>query len=291
MKSGFVAIVGKPNAGKSTISNAIGEAKLSIVTEKAQTTRNSIKGIYNEEGYQIIFVDTPGIHKPNHQLGKTMNKEALSSTKGVDAIVLVVDASKKFDDGDRFIEKNIAKDAKLFIVINKIDLVTLPQAQEIKKIYQEEYKDAEIIEMSAIQNFGIDILIEKIKKVMPEGPKYFDDDVFTDKDSSFFVSEVIREKLLKLLKDEVPHDLAVRVDNIKHKSEAVYIRVTIIVSKDSHKGIVIGKGGKRIKTIGTMARKDLEEYFNKRIFLETFVSVKEDWLNNPQILKELGYNK
>lgn len=291
MKSGFVAIVGKPNAGKSTIINAILEAKLSIVTEKAQTTRNSIKGIYNEEGYQIIFVDTPGIHKPNHQLGKTMNKEALSSTKGVDAIVLVVDASKKFDDGDRFIEKNIAKDAKLFIVINKIDLVTLPQAQEIKKIYQEEYKDAEIIEMSAIQNFGIDILIEEIKKVMPEGPKYFDDDVFTDKDSSFFVSEVIREKLLKLLKDEVPHDLAVRVDNIKHKSEAVYIRVTIIVSKDSHKGIVIGKGGKRIKTIGTMARKDLEEYFNKRIFLETFVSVKEDWLNNPQILKELGYNK
>ena len=291
MKSGFVAIVGKPNAGKSTIINAILEAKLSIVTEKAQTTRNSIKGIYNEEGYQIIFVDTPGIHKPNHQLGKTMNKEALSSTKGVDAIVLVVDASKKFDDGDRFIEKNIAKDAKLFIVINKIDLVTLPQAQEIKKIYQEEYKDAEIIEMSAIQNFGIDILIEQIKKVMPEGPKYFDDDVFTDKDSSFFVSEVIREKLLKLLKDEVPHDLAVRVDNIKHKSEAVYIRVTIIVSKDSHKGIVIGKGGKRIKTIGTMARKDLEEYFNKRIFLETFVSVKEDWLNNPQILKELGYNK
>lgn len=291
MKSGFVAIVGKPNAGKSTIINAILEAKLSIVTEKAQTTRNSIKGIYNEEGYQIIFVDTPGIHKPNHQLGKTMNKEALSSTKGVDAIVLVVDASKKFDDGDRFIEKNIAKDAKLFIVINKIDLVTLPQAQEIKKIYQEEYKNAEIIEMSAIQNFGIDILIEEIKKVMPEGPKYFDDDVFTDKDSSFFVSEVIREKLLKLLKDEVPHDLAVRVDNIKHKSEAVYIRVTIIVSKDSHKGIVIGKGGKRIKTIGTMARKDLEEYFNKRIFLETFVSVKEDWLNNPQILKELGYNK
>ena len=291
MKSGFVAIVGKPNAGKSTIINAILEAKLSIVTEKAQTTRNSIKGIYNEDGYQIIFVDTPGIHKPNHQLGKTMNKEALSSTKGVDAIVLVVDASKKFDDGDRFIEKNIAKDAKLFVVINKIDLVTLPQAQEIKKIYQEEYKDAEIIEMSAIQNFGIDILIEEIKKVMPEGPKYFDDDVFTDKDSSFFVSEVIREKLLKLLKDEVPHDLAVRVDNIKHKSEAVYIRVTIIVSKDSHKGIVIGKGGKRIKTIGTMARKDLEEYFNKRIFLETFVSVKEDWLNNPQILKELGYNK
>ena len=164
-------------------------------------------------------------------------------------------------------------------------------AVERLKIYQEEYKRAEIIEMSASQNGGIDILIEKIKKVMPEGPKYFDDDVFTDKDSSFFVSEVIREKLLKLLKDEVPHDLAVRVDNIKHKSEAVYIRVTIIVSKDSHKGIVIGKGGKRIKTIGTMARKDLEEYFNKRIFLETFVSVKEDWLNNPQILKELGYNK
>lgn len=291
MKSGFVAIVGRPNAGKSTIINSILEAKLSIVTEKAQTTRNSVKGIYNEDGYQIVFVDTPGIHKPNHELGRTMNKEALSSTKGVDAIILVVDASRHFDEGDRFIEKNIAKDAKLFVAINKIDLVTLPQAQEIVSTYKNEYPEADIFEMSALENFGVDTLLEKVKAVMPEGPKYYDESVFSDKDSRFFVSEVIREKLLKLLKDEVPHDLAVRVDEIKHKTEAVYIRCTIIVARESHKGIVIGKGGKRIKAIGTMARKDLEEYFNKRIFLETFVSVKEDWLNNPQLLKELGYEK
>lgn len=289
MKSGFVSIVGRPNAGKSTIINALLERKLSIVTEKAQTTRNSIKGIYDDGDYQIIFIDTPGIHKANHELGNFMNKEALDSAKEVDAIILVVDASRKFDEGDRFINEQLPKKVPLFIVVNKIDLMRINEVQDIKAKYQEAYPNAEIIEASAIENFGIDELLNVVKSVIKEGPRYFAEDQVTDKDSSFMISEVIREKLLELLKDEVPHDLAVRVDDIKSKSEAVYIRATIIVDKESHKGIVIGKGGKRIKAIGIKARTDLEEYYNKRIFLELFVSVKEDWLNNPRILKELGY--
>ena len=289
MKSGFVSIVGRPNAGKSTIINALLERKLSIVTEKAQTTRNSIKGIYDDGEYQIIFIDTPGIHKASHSLGEFMNKEALDSAKDVDANVLVVDASRRFDEGDRFINESLSKDIPLFIVINKIDLMRLPEVQQIKAKYQEMYPKTKILEASAIENFGIEELLKEVKAVIPEGPRYFAEDQVTDKDSSFMISEVIREKLLKLLKDEVPHDLAVRVDEIKSKKEAVYIRATIIVDKESHKGIVIGKGGKRIKAIGMKARTDLEEYYNKRIFLELFVSVKEDWLNNPRILKELGY--
>ena len=289
MKSGFVSIVGRPNAGKSTIINALLERKLSIVTEKAQTTRNSIKGIYDDGEYQIIFIDTPGIHKANHSLGEFMNKEALDSAKDVDANVLVVDASRRFDEGDRFINESLSKEIPLFIVINKIDLMRLPEVQQIKAKYQEMYPKAKILEASAIENFGIDELLIEVKAVIPEGPRYFAEDQLTDKDSNFMISEVIREKLLKLLKDEVPHDLAVRVDEVKSKKEAVYIRATIIVDKESHKGIVIGKGGKRIKAIGMKARTDLEEYYNKRIFLELFVSVKEDWLNNPRILKELGY--
>ena len=289
MKSGFVSIVGRPNAGKSTIINALLERKLSIVTEKAQTTRNSIKGIYDDGEYQIIFIDTPGIHKASHSLGEFMNKEALDSAKDVDANILVVDASRKFDAGDQFINESLSKEIPLFIVINKIDLMRLPEVQETKAKYHEIYPKAKIIEASAIENFGIDELLKEVKKVIKEGPRYFAEDQITDKDSSFMISEVIREKLLKLLKDEVPHDLAVRVDEVKSKKEAVYIRATIIVDKESHKGIVIGKGGKRIKAIGMKARTDLEEYYNKRIFLELFVSVKEDWLNNPRILKELGY--
>ena len=289
MKSGFVSIIGRPNVGKSTILNALLERKVSIVTEKAQTTRNAIKGIYDDGEYQIVFIDTPGIHKAHHSLGKIMNRDALDSAKDVDAIVLVVDASKKVDEGDMFIHESLSKNIPTYVVINKIDLVRINQAQDIKKQYQELYPKAKILEMSAIENFGIDTLLDEIKSVLQEGPRYFEEDAISDKDSSFFISEVIREKLLNLLKDEVPHNLAVRVDEIKHKSESVMIHATIIVDRDSHKGIVIGKDGKRIKAVGTRARKELEEYFQKRIFLELFVSVKEDWLNNPRILKELGY--
>ena len=289
MHSGFAAIVGRANAGKSTIINAILERDISIVTDKAQTTRNVIRGIYDDGEYQIVFVDTPGIHKAKHSLGKIMNQDALDSARDVDAIILVVDASKKFGEGDEFIAKAISKDCPLIVVINKIDLMKLPEVEVIKAKYAEVYPEAKIIEMSAIENFNVDELINAVKPFMKEGPRFYPEGTISDKDAAFFVSEVIREKLLNLLKEEVPHELAVRVDDIKHKKEAVYIKATIIVDRDSHKGIVIGKGGKQIKSIGIRARKTLEEYFGKSIFLELFVSVKEDWISNPRILKELGY--
>jgi len=289
MKTGFVAIVGRPNVGKSTIINALLERKLSIVTDKAQTTRNAIKGIYDDGEYQIVFIDTPGIHKARHNLGRAMNQSSLDSTKDVDAVVLVVDASSHYGAGDEFINKSLPKDTNLFVVINKIDLIKLPQAEQVKELFKTNYPNAKIIEMSAIENFGIDTLLNDIKQILPEGPRYYPEDAVSDKDSAFFISEVIREKLLTLLKEEVPHDLAVRVDEIENKNKECFIKATIIVDKESHKGIVIGKGGKRIKAIGMKSRSDLEEYFGKHIFLELFVSVKEDWLNNPRILKELGY--
>lgn len=289
MKSGFVAIIGKPNAGKSTILNSILERDVSIVTDKAQTTRNAIRGIYDDDEYQIVFVDTPGIHKARHSLGKIMNQDAFDSTKGVDAIILVVDASLKFSEADEFIIKSLPKDVATIVAINKIDLIKLPQAEVIKQTYKNNIPDAKIIELSAIKGFGIEDILNAVKPLMSEGPRYYPKDTISDKDSSFYVSEVVREKLLLLLREEVPHELAVRVDEIKNKKEAVYIRATIIVDKDSHKGIVIGKNGSKIKEIGKRARKTLEKYFNKNMFLELFVSVKEDWINNPRILKELGY--
>lgn len=289
MKSGFVAIIGKPNAGKSTILNSLLERDIAIVTSKAQTTRNAIRGIFDDGNYQIVFVDTPGVHKARHSLGKIMNQDAFDATKNVDAIVLVVDASSRFNEGDRVIMETIQKDIPLFVVINKIDLMRLPDVERVKDTYSRAYPNAKLIEMSAIEGFNIDYLLQEIKKILKDGPRYYPEDCISDKDASFYVSEIIREKLLKYLKEEVPHELAVRVDAIEHKSKEVYIKATIIVDRESHKGIIIGKGGKMIRMIGTKSRKTLEEYFNKHIFLELFVSVKEDWINNPRILKELGY--
>lgn len=289
MRSGFVAIIGRANAGKSTILNSLLNRDISIVTDKAQTTRNVIRGIYDDGEYQIVFIDTPGIHKAHHSLGKIMNQDAFDSTKDVDAILLVVDGSKKFNAGDELIMSKIPSKIPLFIAINKIDLLRLPEVEEVKKLYQERYPDGKLIEMSAIRDFGTDSLLKEIKALLPEGPRYYPKEQVVDKDAAFFVSEIVRENALNLLKEEVPHELAIRVDEIKHKKEAVYIKATIIVDRESHKGIVIGENGKKIKAIGYRSRIKLEKYFNKRIYLELFVSVKEDWINNPRILKELGY--
>ena len=203
MKSGFVAIIGKPNAGKSTILNSILERDVSIVTDKAQTTRNAIRGIYDDDEYQIVFVDTPGIHKARHSLGKIMNQDAFDSTKGVDAIILVVDASLKFTEADEFIIRSLPKDVATIVAINKIDLIKLPQAEAIKQTYKNNIPDAKIIELSAIKGFGIEDILNAVKPLMSEGPRYYPKDTISDKDSSFYVSEVVREKLLLLLREEV----------------------------------------------------------------------------------------
>ena len=289
MKSGFVAIIGRPNVGKSTILNALINQKVSIVTNKAQTTRDNIKGIYEDDEAQIVFVDTPGIHKPHHELGRIMNQSALASTAGVEAVILVVDVAKPFRDGDAFLVGELKVDCPLIIVLNKIDLAKIDQVQSLKARYQELYPKAHFIEMSAIRLFNVDDLLKIIKSHLEEGPHYYPLGSVSDRDESFFIKELIREQVLMQLREEVPHQIAVAVEKFQLKSKAVVVEALIIVDKPSQKAIVIGKDGARIKAIGIKAREALEERFHKTAYLQLYVAIKKDWLNNPRLLKEYGY--
>ena len=289
MKSGFVAIIGRPNVGKSTLLNAILEKKVSIVADKAQTTRNNIKGIYNSEDAQIVFVDTPGIHKPRYKLGEEMDKMAYSAVEDVDAIVLVVEASKPFGSGDEFLLEKVKMDVPTFVVINKIDTATIFEVQALKEKYAERLPKAKIIEMVATEKFNVDELLKEIKAVLPEGPRYYDEETLTDQDEIFQIKEIIREKTLRLLRDEVPHSIAVYMEHIEWDDDPIHIRASIIVEKDSQKGIVIGKGGRRLKDIGMKARKDIEDLLKKHVYLDLFVRVKEDWRNSDSLLTDFGY--
>lgn len=290
MKSGFVSILGRPNVGKSTILNGILNHKLSIVTNKSQTTRDAIKGIYNAEGCQIVFVDTPGIHKPHAKLGEEMNTVAYSTAHDVDVNILVVDASSPFGEGDEFLLNHLdIKNVPLIIVFNKIDLVRIQQIEQLKKKYHELLPEAIFVETVANEKFNIDALIKEVLKLLPEGPAYYPVNEISDKDEIFQIKEIIREKVLKILSDEVPHSIAIYVDNIDYNSKPMHIVASIIVEKDSQKGIVIGKGGQRIKLIGEKARKDIERLLNKHVYLELFVKVQEDWRNNDTLLSKYGY--
>ena len=290
MKSGFVAILGRPNVGKSTIINKIVNHRVSIVTDKSQTTRNNIIGIYNSEECQIVFLDTPGIHKPTQQLGKEMNNMAYSAAHDVDVAILVVDASKPFGTGDQFVIDHLdIHHTPLIIVFNKIDLARLDKAIELKQTYLNFFPEAIIVDTVAKEGFNIDELINKVKNLLPEGPIYYPVEMVTDKDEVFHIKEIIREKALKILRDEVPHSIAVYIDNIEWESNPMQIIASIIVEKESHKGIVIGEGGKRIKEIGSRARIDIERLLNKHVFLELKVKVDEDWRNEPKSLKTYGY--
>ena len=289
MKSGFVSIIGRPNVGKSTLLNKILNTKVSIVSEKAQTTRNNIKGIYHGDGVQIVFVDTPGIHKPKVKLGEEMDKMAFSSLEEIDALILVVDASKKYGKGDDYLLEKIDVEVPLFIVINKIDQATIVEVNELKEIYKEKYPDSLIIECVAIEGFNVDTLLDEIVSVLPEGPAYYEKETITDQDEIFQMKEIIREKALRILRDEVPHSIAVYMDHIDWDVNPINIKASIVVEKESQKGIVIGKNGRRIKEIGSLARKDIESLLHKHVFLELFVKVKEDWRNEDNYLKEFGY--
>lgn len=290
MKSGFVSILGRPNVGKSTILNGILNKKLSIVTNKSQTTRDAIKGIYHSKNSQIIFIDTPGIHKPHAKLGEEMNVAAYSTAHDVDVNILVVDASQKYGEGDDFILNHLdVNNAPLVIVFNKIDLTRINNVLKLKEIYQEKFPKATIIETVASEKFNLDEIITAVENLLPEGPLYYPEDVLTDKDEVFQIKEIIREKVLKILSDEVPHSIAIYLDNIDYESKPMHIRGTIIVEKDSQKGIVIGKAGQRIKQIGEKARRDIEKLMNKHVFLELFVKVQEDWRNDDSMLTKYGY--
>ena len=292
MKSGFVAILGRPNVGKSTLLNAMINRHISIITDKPQTTRNQIKGIYHSKDAQIIFTDTPGIHKPHAKLGEEMNNMAYSAAHDVEVALLVIDASLPFGDGDQYLIDHLdIKNVPLIIIFNKIDKTRLDKALKLKEKYLSIFPNATIIETVATTRFNVDEIIKKVIELLPEGPAYYPDDVISDKDEVFFIKEIIREKVLKILKEEVPHSIAIYIDNIDYEADPLHIIASIIVEKDSQKGIVIGKGGKRIKLIGSRSREDIEALLHKHVYLELFVKVINDWRNSSSSLIDFGYKK
>lgn len=284
MKSGFVSLVGRSNVGKSTILNAIIGKKISIVTPKKQTTRNSIQGIYNDNDSQIIFIDTPGIHKPINELGVKMDKASYSSIRDCDVAVLVVDASRPFGEGDQFLFDHLKFDCKLVIAFNKIDLTNIELVSALKEKYKEHYHPFAIVELSAIEKFGIEDLIKIIKENLDEGPQYYDLETITNMDIKFRIQEIIREKMLLLLKEEVPHSVAVICSDIVNDVTPIEVYAKIIVERDSQKGIVIGAKGKMIKRIGTLARKDIEQLIGRHINLQLMVQVVDNWRNSSRFL-------
>ena len=290
MKSGFVAILGHPNVGKSTILNGIINHKISIVTDKSQTTRNIIKGIYRGQDSQIIFIDTPGVHKPHAKLGEEMNAMAYSSAHDADVNILVVDASKAFSQSDEYLLGHLdIKNAPLIIVFNKIDQARITEVEKLKAVYREKLPESHFIDTVASEKFNLDLLIKEVEKLLPEGPEYYPGNDITDKDEVFQIKEVIREKALNILSDEVPHTMAIYIDNIDYEAKPIHIVASIIVDKESHKGIVIGKGGQRIKKIGQTARNNIERILGKHVFLELFVKVQPDWRNDDALLETYGY--
>ena len=290
MKSGFVALLGRPNAGKSTLINALLSQKIAIISDKPQTTRNQIRGIRTDDDSQIVFIDTPGIHKPHHELGSLMNKEAMSVAGGVDLLYLIVDVSEPFGKGDEFV-LDIVKRYKLptFLLLNKIDLIKKEDLLKLISEYSSRYEFSEIIPISAFNYTNVDRLIDVTKDYLEEGIKYYPDDQVTDYPEQFIIAELIREKILILTKEEIPHSVAVVIERMGRKKGKLIVNAMILVERDSQKGIIIGKQGSMIKQIGIDARKDIEGILGESIFLELFVRVEKDWRNKKSKLQQLGY--
>ena len=293
-KSGFVAIVGRPNVGKSTLLNQILKEKLAIVTPKAQTTRNKIQGIYTTDNEQVIFVDTPGIHTAFNELGEVMNKMAFSSFEGMDAIIWLIDGNTEITDFDLGIAKELKKvNCPVILAINKVDLVK--DEAKVKTVidqYKKAYDFKGGITISAMLNHNVDKLIEMIVELLPNGPQYYPEDQLLDQPERFVVQELIREKVLLLTSKEVPHSVAVMVESFKTSKKnpnLVEIMATIIVERASQKKIIIGEKGSMIKKIGTMARTDIVKFLGNKVYLELFVKVESDWRNKKSQLKEYGY--
>ena len=290
MKSGFIALVGRPNVGKSTLLNAIIGRKIAITSDKPQTTRNIIQGIYTDNDSQMIFIDTPGIHKPKNRLGKILNKEAYISMDDVDIILFLVDITENLGKGDKFIIdlfKNTSK--PVILVINKID--RLPKSEILHKI--EEYKDLydfdEIVPVSAVKGDNIDRLISILKGKLTDNIKYYEDDVVTNVSNSFMISEIIREKILELTHEEVPHSVNVVTEDISYDKNVVNIKAMIVIDRENLKRIIIGKQGTMIKEIGRRSRIEIEELLGKKVYLELFVKVIEKWRDREKYLNEIGY--
>lgn len=291
MKSGFVSIVGRPNVGKSTLINSVVGQKIAIVSEKPQTTRNRLQGIYTCAEGQIIFVDTPGIHKPQHRLGEYMVKVSTRAMNEVDIIYYMTDVTMPFGAGEKFIISQMEDvTVPVFLLINKIDLATTEQITEFVEAFCAHRTFAEIIPLSAMEGTNLPLLLEKTLQYLPEGPLYYPDDDVTDQPLSFIAAEMIREKALMLTRDEVPHSLAVEVEELTRQSEGkIYLRAVIYAERDSQKGIVIGKSGQMLKKIGEQSRLDIEQLFGQPVYLDLWVKVKKNWRDNENNLKQFGY--
>ncbi|MBE6141046.1 MAG: GTPase Era [Firmicutes bacterium] len=290
MKSGFVSIIGRPNVGKSTLLNTLINKKVAIVSDKSGTTRNIIQGIYNDEEYQIIFVDTPGIHKPIGKFGKVLNKQAYALTKDVDLILFVVDIVSGIGKGDEYILKTLEDvDIPVVLVMNKIDHLSEAKVFEAIKKYKNIFPFAQIVPISALKNDNLNNLLKVIKLYMKDEVLYFDKDMYTTNSLNFMVSEIVREKLLALTEDEVPHSITCYTLKYEEKKEIINILVDIIVDRDSLKKIIIGKNGSRLKQVGTLARIDIEKLVNKKVYLEIYVKTIKNWKEKEKYLKELGF--
>lgn len=290
-KSGFVAIVGRPNVGKSTFMNYVLGQKIAIMSDKAQTTRNKIQGVYTNQDCQIVFLDTPGIHKPKHELGNFMVESAYSALKEVDAVLFMVNAAEKRGPGDDFIIEKLKKiKTPVFLVLNKIDLISPDELLDRVESYQETIPFAGIIPISVLQGNNVQELMTTLTNHLPEGPQYYPSDQITDHPEYFVVSELIREKILHLTKEEIPHSVAVTVDKMqKDEFNKVHVYANIIVERPTQKGIIIGKGGKLLKEIGVRARKDIEQLLGNKVYLELWVKVEKDWRKKKSHLQDFGY--
>jgi GTP-binding protein Era len=295
-KSGFVTVIGRPNAGKSTFVNGVLGQKIAITSDKPQTTRNNISGIYTTDESQIIFIDTPGIHKPHHKLGQYMTKEAINTLKSVDLILFMVDATQEFGKGDLFIIEELKKvKIPVFLILNKVDVIDdIVRLKNNVDKYKNAFKFKGIFSVSALRGDNVDKLLVDITEMLEEGPKYYPDDQVTDHPERFIISEMIREKVLYLTKEEVPHSVMCVIDYMEYDDKnpkLINIHASIIVERASQKGIIIGKQGSMIKNIGTMARKDILYLLGNKVFLDLHVKVVKDWRNKEKQLRSFGYSE
>ncbi|MEK5232574.1 GTPase Era [Lysinibacillus sp. FSL K6-0232] len=292
-KSGFISIIGRPNVGKSTFLNRVIGQKIAIMSDKPQTTRNKVQGVLTTNDSQMVFIDTPGIHKPKHKLGDFMLKVAKNTLREVDIIMFMVNAEQKLGKGDEFILDMLAGNSTpVFLVINKIDQIHPDELIGIIESYKERYEFAEIVPISALQGNNVENLLATLSKYLPEGPQYYPADQVTDHPERFIISELIREKVLHLTREEIPHSIAVVIDKIRRDEEnegKIHVAATIIVERDSQKGIVIGKRGALLKEVGIRARKDIEMLLGSKVYLELWVKVQKDWRNKSTHLRDFGF--
>ena len=288
-RSGFVNIVGNPNVGKSTLMNRLVGEKISIITAKSQTTRHRIMGIVNTPEYQIVYSDTPGVLQPNYKLQEQMLGFSLSALQDADVLLYVTDVVEKIDKNDTFLSKVQQLDLPVLLLINKIDQTNQSDLEKFVEIWKQMLPKSEIYPISALNDFGVEMVQNRILELLPESPPYFEKDALTDKPARFFVTEIIREKSLLIYQKEIPYSIEVVVEEFKEESDIIRIRAIILVERDTQKGIVIGHKGESLKKLGTMARKDIEQFFEKKVFLQLYVKVEKDWRDRDNMLKRFGY--